>query len=149
MSAHTLDALPAWEDGTVAVLSTGGGAPHAIPISTCVRAGDRAVLLALALRRESLARLRTDPRAALTFLARDIACTALGTVVVAREPMMISDRVAAVRLDVDELQDHRQPLFAMESAVAWRWTDDEARERDAEIRSELRALAAGPRSSGP
>ena len=145
MGDRTLRALPAWEDGTVAVLSTGAGAPHAIPISTGVRAGDRAVLFALALRRESLARLRADPRAALTFLDHDIACTALGTVVVVREPMRVSDRVAAVRLEVDELQDHRQRRFVMEAPAAWRWTDDQARERDAEIRAELRALAAAGR----
>ena len=31
--------LPTWPDGTVAVLSTGAGAPHAIPVSTAVRSG--------------------------------------------------------------------------------------------------------------
>ena len=31
--------LPEWPEGTVAVLSTAG--PHAIPVSTAVRAGDR------------------------------------------------------------------------------------------------------------
>jgi hypothetical protein len=131
-----------WDDGTVAVLSTGGGPPHAIPVSTCVRAGPAAVLLALALRRESLARLRADPAVALTLMAAGVACTALGRAQVVREPMAISDRVAAVLIEVDEIQDHRQPRFAMEGGVAWRWTDAGARERDAEIRAELRALAA-------
>jgi hypothetical protein len=140
-AAHTLEALPTWEDGTVAVLSTSGGAAHAIPVSTGVRAGDRAVLLALALRRESLARLRADPAVALTLFGPDVACTALGRATVVREPMACSDRVAAIRIDVEEIQDHRQPRFAMEGGVPWRWTDDEARERDAEIRAELRALA--------
>jgi hypothetical protein len=140
MGDRTLDALPAWEDGTVAILSTGGGVPHAIPVSTGVRAGPRAVLFALALRRASLARLREDPRAALTFLAADVACTALGTVVVVREPMASSDGVAALRLDVTEIQDHRQPRFAMDAPAGWHWTDGEARDRDAEIRAELRTL---------
>jgi hypothetical protein len=137
-----MDALPAWEDGTVAVLSTGGGPPHAIPVSTAVRAGPRTALLALALRRESLARLREEPAVALTLFGADVACTALGRAVVVREPMLASDRVAAVRIDVDTLQDHRQPRFAMEAGVAWRWTDHEARDRDALIREELRALSA-------
>ena len=44
-----------------------------------VRRGPRSVVLALALRRESLARLREDPRCALTVLAAgDLAFTALG-----------------------------------------------------------------------
>src|SRR5918911_387339 len=64
-----LTALPEWPPGTVAVLSTAGAAPHAIPVSTAVRAGERHVLLALAPRRSSLARLRADPRVALTVLA--------------------------------------------------------------------------------
>ena len=55
--------------GTVAVLSTGAGEPHAIPVSTAVRRGPREVAFALALRRESLARLRLDPRCALTLIA--------------------------------------------------------------------------------
>ena len=33
------DVLPEWPDGTVTVLSTGAGPPHAIPVSTAVRSG--------------------------------------------------------------------------------------------------------------
>jgi hypothetical protein len=99
------------------------------------------MLLALALRRESLARLRAEPAVALTLLGADVACTALGTATVVREPMECADGVAAVLVDVDVIQDHRQPRFAMEGGVAWRWTDDEAQARDGEIRAELRALA--------
>ena len=136
-------ALPDWTAGTVAILSTGGGAPHAIPVSTGIRAGDRRVLLALALRRESLARLREDPRCALTILAAgDVAITALGRATVVEEPLAISDRVAAVAIDVDEIQDHGQPRFVIEDGVRWRWTDPEAEARDEEIRAHLRSLAA-------
>jgi hypothetical protein len=136
--------LPEWEDGTVAVLSTGGGPPHAIPVSTVVRAGPAAVVLALAVRRGSLARLRAEPAVALTLLGPGFACTALGTARVVREPMVSAERVAAVRIEVDELQDHRQPTFALEAAVAWRWTDPDAAARDAQLRAELHALAAEP-----
>ncbi len=135
------DALPEWEDGTVAVLSTGAGAPHAIPVSTGVRAGPRRVLLALALRRESLARLREDPRCALTILAADVAVTAHGRASIVEEPLAISDRVCAVAIDVDEIQDHGQPRFVIEDGVRWRWTDDDAARRDGEIRDHLRCLA--------
>ena len=100
-----MQALPEWSPGTVAVLSTGAGDPHAIPVSTGVRAGPCTVYLALALRRESLARLREDPRCALTILgAGDIAITAHARATVVEAPMAASDRVAAVRLDVERIQ---------------------------------------------
>lgn len=124
------------------MLSTGAGAPHAIPVSTIVRAGPRRVLFALALRRESLARLRTDPRCALTLMAAgDVACTVHGRARIVEEPMTVSDRVAAVALEVETIQDHTQPRFAIEAPVRWRWTDDEARESDAAIRGALARLA--------
>ena len=138
-----MDELPDWGPGTVAILSTGAGAPHAIPVSTGVRAGPRRVLLALALRRESLARLREDPRCALTILAAgDVALTAHARATVVEEPMAISDRVAAVALDVEEIQDHGQPRFEILEGVRWRWTEEEAERRDGEIRAHLRALAS-------
>jgi hypothetical protein len=136
-----MDELPTWDDGTVAILGTGGGAPHAIPVSTAVRTGPRTILLALGLRRESLARLRAEPRVAVTVLARDVACTAHGTATVVEEPPAEADGVAAVRVEVDTLQDHRTPRFVIEDGVRWHWTDDEARTRDGEVRAALRRLA--------
>ena len=134
--------LPDWDEGTVAVLSTGGGRPHAIPVSTGVRAGPRRVLIALALRRESLARLREEPRCALTIMgAGNIALTAHATASIVQDPMEVSDKVAAVCLDVEEIQDHTQPRFAIESSVKWRWCELEARERDSAIRAALTELA--------
>jgi hypothetical protein len=142
MARHELEVLPEWTPGTVAVLSTGAGHPHAIPVSTAVRAGDRRIILALALRRESLDRLRRDPRCALTFLAEgDVAATALGRASIIEEPLSISDRVAAVAVDVESIQDHNQPRFEIEAGVRWRWTDPEAAARDDEIRAALAALA--------
>ena len=128
--------LPEWPDGTVTVLSTGGGAPHAIPVSTAVRSGDATIHFALGLRRESLARLREDPRCALTVIAEAVAVTALGTATVVRE----TKRVAFVRLDVEQVQDHDRPTFALEEGVRWHWTDDAAEKADAEIRTALRGL---------
>jgi hypothetical protein len=128
--------LPDWPDGTVAVLSTAAGPPHAIPVSTAVRSGDATIHLALALRRESLARLREDRRCALTVLAAGVAVTAHATAAVVEE----RERVALVRLDVDSVQDHGQPTFEVEAGVRWRWTDAEAERADAELRSALREL---------
>jgi hypothetical protein len=135
--------LPDWAPGTVAVLSTGGGEPHAIPVSTGVRAGPRAVLLALAPSRESLARLREDPRCALTILgAGDVAVTAIGHASIVQDPLEAAPSVVAVRIGVERIQDHWQDHFVIEQGASWRWTDDEAAARDAEIRAALEALAA-------
>jgi len=134
--------LPHWEPGTVCVLSTGGGAPHAIPVSTAVRAGPRRVLLALAARRESLARLRREPRCALTVMtAGDIACTVHARAEIVEESLPGAEGVAAVSLAVDAIQDHMQPRFAIAAGVAWDWTDEEARASDAAVRGALDELA--------
>jgi hypothetical protein len=130
-----VEELPDWPDGTVAVLAT-GPEPHAIPVSTALRAGPRTVVLALALRRESLARLRGQPACALAVLAPGQAFTAYGRATVVEE----GARVAAVRIDVESIQDHRQPTFAIESGVDWRWLDAEAERADAAVREALRAL---------
>ena len=127
--------LPDWPDGTVAVLSTVGGLPHAIPVSTAVRSGPATIHLALSLRRESLARLREDRRCALTVLAAgNVAFTAHATAAVVEE----GERVAYVRLDVESVQDHRHATFEIEDGVRWRWTDAEAERADAEVRAALR-----------
>ena len=128
--------LPTWPDGTVTVLSTAAGPPHAIPVSTAVRSGPATVHFALGLRRESLARLREDPRCALTVLAEGVAVTALGTATIVEE----RERVAFVRLDVEEVQDHGQPTFELQGGVRWHWTDDDAASTDAAIRAALQHL---------
>ena len=134
--------LPHWADGTVAILGTGGDGPHAIPVSTGLRVGPRKVLIALAARRRSLENLRRDPRVTLTLLAEgDVAVTAHGTASVVADPMAISDRVCAVAIDVERIQDHGQPRFTVESGVLGEWTDEDARLRDAEVRRELAAIA--------
>jgi hypothetical protein len=139
-----LDTLPEWSPGTVAVLATGAGAPHAIPISTAVRAGDRRILMALAPRRESLARLRADPQVAFALITRgNVALTAYGTASVVAESLPGAEGVAAVALEVDEIQDHRQPTFVIVDGVRWHWTDAEAGRRDGEVRAALLALAEG------
>ena len=51
-----------------------------------------------------------------------------------------SEGVAALRIDVDAVQDHRQPTFEIDDGVRWRWTDDDAAARDAAIRAALIAL---------
>jgi flavin reductase (DIM6/NTAB) family NADH-FMN oxidoreductase RutF len=129
-----MDALPSWPAGTVAVLSTGAGEPHAIPVSTAVRRGPRELVLALALRRESLSRLREDPRCAVTVLAAgNVAFTAVGEAVVEDE----GERIAVVRVDVAQINDHTQATFSIDDGVQWRWTEPEAERTDAEVRARL------------
>jgi hypothetical protein len=135
-------ALPEWRPGTVAVLSTAGGAPHAIPVSTAVRAGPRRVLLALARTRESLRRLHADPRCALTVLAAgDVAVTVHGRATVVQETLAGAEGVAAVAIDVQSIQPHGDPRFRIEDGVEWRWTDADAARRDEAVHAALRALA--------
>ena len=69
-------------------------------------------------------------------IAEGLAVTALGTATVVRE----TKRVAFVRLDVEAVQDHDRPTFALEGGVRWHWTDEAAENADAEIRAALRAL---------
>lgn len=131
--------LPYWPAGTIAILATTDGSPHAIPVSAIVRAGDDRLVLALAAGRGSLARLRDRPRVAVTILAPDVAVTAEGS---ARVLGPLTEGTVAVQVTVHTLRDHDRPTFAIESGVRWRWTDDAAAARDAEVRAALEHLAA-------
>ncbi len=133
--------LPDWPEGTVAILATAGPAPHAIPVSTALRAGPRTILLALAAGRGSLARLRSDPAVAVAIVTADnVAVTAHGRAEPLDEPM--PGGVVAVRVAVERIQDHRRPAFVIEAGIRWRWTEASERERDGEVRSALEQIAA-------
>ena len=134
-------ALPEWPPGTVTILATAGEAPHAIPVSAAVRAGPRLALVGLAGSRGSLARLRADPRVALTIIAPGVAVTAHGRARVLDEALV--DGVVAVAIEIHEVRDHDRPTFTIEAGVRWRWTDSEAERRDAEVHAALARLAAG------
>ena len=131
--------LPRWPRGTVAILVTGGGHPHAIPVSTAVRAGDDRVLLALARTRGSLRRLREDPRVTLAVCAAGVAFSADGRATVVDEAL--TERVVAVAVEVEQVHDHLRPTFALEGGVSWRWTDADAEDADDAVHAALRRLA--------
>ncbi len=118
---------------------TGGGRPHAIPVSAVIRAGPDRVLIGLAQRRESLARLRTDPEVSLAICCAGQAFTADGRATVLAEQLVPG--VCAVAVDVHEVHDHLRPTFAIESGVRWHWTDADAQRGDAEVRAALARLA--------
>jgi hypothetical protein len=118
-------ALPQWPGRTIAVLSTVGDGPHAIPVSAPVRSGDGRILLSLHRDRRSLARLRERPRVALAFFAEDdVAFTARGRATVVREAMACAPDYAAVAIDVEAVDDHRQEAFDVDSGIGRRWIDE-------------------------
>jgi hypothetical protein len=138
-TGRAMDELPEWEPGTVAVLSVAG--PHAIPVSTAVRlSGDR-IAFALGVGRETLARLREDPAAAVSLFAAGLAFSAYGIARVAREKLECAPHVAGLELRVERIQDHLEGARTeILGPVSWRWTEKEAAETDEAIRMELTAL---------
>jgi hypothetical protein len=54
--------------------------------------------------------------------------------------MAVSDRVAALRIDVARIQEHGQDSFQIDAGVRWHWTDALAEQRDRALRAELGAL---------
>jgi oxalate decarboxylase len=140
-----LDALPDWPAGTIAVLATVEQTPHAIPVSAALRAGDHSILFALVRSRGSLERLRTHEQVALTVLtAGDIAFTARGRARIIQEPMVNAPEHAAVALDVEHIDDHRQSAFLVESGVDRRWTNRDKQRSFGEVVGALRQLVVNP-----
>ncbi|MBA2349303.1 MAG: pyridoxamine 5'-phosphate oxidase family protein [Solirubrobacterales bacterium] len=138
--------LPDWPPGTVTFLATGGdGGPHVIPVSAVLRAGDARIVLALAPRRESLRRLRAEPRVALVVLAAgNVALTAEGRAEVVGEPLPGAENVVGVELAVERVQEHGNRHFEITDGVQWHWSDEESEARDVAVRSALAALASRP-----
>src|SRR4029453_6679681 len=98
-----MNELPQWERGTPAVLCVAG--PHPLPVTTPVRGGPHRVLLALGRRRETLERLRVDPRVAFIVLGERVAFTAHSRAQVISEELEGADTVVAVELTVERAQD--------------------------------------------
>ena len=143
-----MDVLPNWEPGTAAVLCVPG--PHAIPVSTAIRADDRRVLLALGRRREALERLREDAGAALCVMTEGLAFTAGGRASVVRAPLNALPSAVALELVVERVVDHlADGRTEMLGPPTWRWLDDAARAADPEVLSELLELAAELREAPP
>ena len=143
-SSSQIEPLPEWPARTIAVLATiGSDGPHAIPVSAPVRAGDRRILLNLYRTRGSLKRLRDSPQVALVILAAgNIAFTARGRARVLQQPMAVAPDYAAIAIDVDQIDDHRQPAFEVETGVDRRWLDESERDALARRVRALTGLAA-------
>jgi hypothetical protein len=131
--------LPEWERGTPAVLCVAG--PHPIPVTTPVRGGPHRILLALGRRRETLERLRVDPRVAFVVIGERVAFTAHCRAHVVAEELEATDTVVAVELTVERVQDHlADGRTEMLDGARWRWCDDHDGEVEDAIVAELQTL---------
>jgi hypothetical protein len=143
--AVPMTALPHFPHRTIAVLTTVDPAPHAIPVSAPVRASDTTILLSLHRTRDSLARLREIPDVALTVLTEgDVAFTARGHAHVVREPLESDPDYVGVAIEVEHVDDHRQPAFAVDSGVGREWRDAGEQRRLGARVGELRAALTAP-----
>jgi len=134
--------LPEWPEKTIAVLSTQNEEVHAIPITAPLRIGDRQILLRLKRCRESLARLREHPKVALTIFAKgNLAFTARGPARVVQEPMIRAPMFAAVAIDVENIDDHRQREFVVDSGVSLDWANERTEQFLQEHLNALREVA--------
>jgi hypothetical protein len=131
--------LPEWERGTPAVLCVAG--PHPIPVTTPVRRGPDRVLLALGRRRETLERLRVDPRVALIVIGKGVAFTAHSRALVIAEELEATDTVVVVELTVERVQDHlADERTEMLDGARWRWCNEHDGEMEDRIVAELEGL---------
>ena len=139
--------LPEWPEETIAVLSTQNEEVHAIPITAPLRIGDRQILLRLKRCRESLARLREHPKVALTIFGKgNLAFTARGPAHVVQESMVVAPAFAAVAIDVENIDDHRQRELVIDSGVSLDWTNERTQRFLQEHLKALREVAASGES---
>jgi hypothetical protein len=134
-----MNQLPEWERGTPAVLCVAG--PHPIPVTTPVRGGPHRVLLALGRERETLERLRVDPRVAFVVIGARVAFTAHCRALVIAEELEATDSVVAVELTVERVQDHlADGRTEMLDGARWRWCNEHDGEMEDRIVAELGTL---------
>jgi hypothetical protein len=115
--------------------------PHAIPVSSYVRAGDDRIVVALGFRRAALARLREDPATAFCVLAEGVAFTAHCRARVIREPLEAATGNVAVELRVERVQDHlADGRTEILDGARWGWIDEEAAALQPRILAELKRL---------
>jgi len=135
--------LPEWPEKTIAVLSTQNDEVHAIPITAPLRIGDRQILFRLRRCRRSLARLREHPKVALTIFGKgNLAFTARGPARVVQESMIVAPAFAAIAIDVENIDDHRQREFAVDSGVSLDWANERTEQFLQEHLNALRQVAA-------
>ena len=72
-----------------------------------------------------MARRRGHPKVALTIFGRgNLSFTARGPAHVVQESMVVAPAFAAVAVDVENIDDHRQREFAVDSGVSLDWANE-------------------------
>ncbi len=133
--------LPHFPRDLVAILATlDPEGPAAIPVSAVLRAGDRRVLLALAHRRGSLARLREDPRTALTLVGTGFAVVARGSASVIADPLPGAEFVVGVEFLAQRVDDAIGLTTLVHHGIAWGWKDAASARRHRAVLGALREL---------
>jgi len=96
---------------------------------------------ALGRRRETLERLRVDPRVALVVIGKGVAFTAHSRAMVIAEELEATDTVVAVELTVERVQDHlADERTEMLDGARWRWCNEHDGEMEDRIVAELEGL---------
>lgn len=135
--------IPELPEGIVAVLATlGPSGPVAIPVSALLRAGPDRLLFALAQTRGSTARLRTDPRAAVSVNGPGLSLCVEGVARIAADPLPGAEFMVAFRLEAERVRDARGPATEVDEGIRWRWTTEEAAARHRTVMAALAALAS-------
>lgn len=133
--------IPELPEGIVAVLATvGAEGPAAIPVSALLRAGPGRLLFALAHGRGSVARLRDDPRAAISLNGPGMSLCLEGRAEPAADPLPGAEFMVAFELRAERIRDARGPATEVDEGIRWRWTDEGAAARHATVLAALRSL---------
>lgn len=118
--------------------------PAVIPVSAVWRTGPSGLLLALATRRGSLARLRKDPRVALSLSGPGLCMSVEGAAVVAADPLPGAENMVAVAVRATSARDVRGPATEVDGGIRWRWTTEDAAARHGVVMAALARLAEQP-----
>ncbi len=134
--------IPDLPGDLVAVLaSVGPDGPVAIPVSAIWRRDAGGLLLALARRRATVARLRADPRAALSLNGRGFSLCIEGDARIAADPLPGAENMIAFAVEIRRAWDARGAATEIDSGIRWRWTEPEAARRHVRVLGALADLA--------
>ena len=81
-------------------------------------------------------------RMAIVLAEGDFAFTARGRARIVQEPMTSARDYAAVAIDAEQIDDHRQAAFVVESGIGRRWIDESEKTALGERVGALRQLAS-------
>lgn len=134
--------IPPLPGDLVAILATIGPAgPVAVPVSAIHRRDARSVLVALSRRRATVARLRDDPRAALSLNGAGFSLCVEGDARLAADPLAGADSMVAFLIEARHAWDARGPVTEIDAGIRWRWTEPGAGDRHARVLAALAELA--------